>query len=188
MADTTDLKRDVFIMFKDNICAVVDFQHVNPGKGSAFVRTRLKNVLTGKVLEHTFKAGEGIDVVELDRANMQYLYKDENNYYFMDNASFEQHGISVEMIGEKGGYLKEGQEAAVLMHGATPLSIDLPKKLNFKVTEAMPAVKGDTSSGRVLKEVTLETGMKTQVPIFIEQGEMIVINTENGEYVERASK
>lgn len=188
MADTTDLKRDVFIMFKDAICAVVDFQHVNPGKGSAFVRTRLKNVQTGKVLEHTFKAGEGIDVVDLDRSNMQYLYKDADNYYFMDNSNYEQHAISAEMIGEKGGYLKEGQEATVLMHGATPLSIDLPKKLTFKVTEAMPAVKGDTSSGRVLKEVTIETGMKVNVPIFIDQGEMIVISTETGEYVERASK
>lgn len=188
MADTTDLKRDVFIMFKDGICAVVDFQHVNPGKGSAFVRTRLKNVQTGKVLEHTFKAGEGIDVVDLDRSNMQYLYKDTDNYYFMDNASYEQHAISVDMIGEKGGYLKEGQEAAVLMHGPTPLSIDLPKKLTFKVTEAMPAVKGDTSSGRVLKEVTIETGMKVNVPIFISEGEMIVVSTETGEYVERASK
>jgi len=119
---------------------------------------------------------------------MQYLYKDADNYYFMDNSSYEQHAISAAMIGEKGGYLKEGQEAAVLMHGSTPLSIDLPKKLTFKVTEAMPAVKGDTSSGRVLKEVTLETGMKTQVPIFISEGEMVVVSTEDGSYVERASK
>jgi len=117
---------------------------------------------------------------------MQYLYKDADNYYFMDNASFEQHGIPAEVLGEKGQYLKEGQEAIVLMHGQTALSIALPMKLKFKITEAMPAVKGDTSSGRVLKEVTLETGMKVKVPIFIEQGETVVINTETGDYVERA--
>lgn len=186
MADTTDLKRDAFIMFKDGICAVVDFQHVNPGKGSAFVRTRLKNVQTGKVLEHTFKAGEAIDLVELDRANMQYLYKDENSFQFMDNSSFEQHGMSLDLVGDKGLYLKEGQEVAVLLHGETPLSIDLPKKLTFKVTEAMPAEKGDSAQGRVTKEVTLETGMKLAVPVFVKEGDMVVVNTETGEYVERA--
>jgi elongation factor P len=124
----------------------------------------------------------------LDRVNMQYLYKDADNYYFMDNASYEQYGISAAVMGDKGQYLKEGQEAIVLMHGSTALSIALPMKLKFKVTEAMPAVKGDTSSGRVLKEVTLETGMKCKVPIFIDQGETIIVNTETGDYVERASE
>jgi len=188
MADTSDIKKDLFMMFNGVINSVVEFQHVSPGKGSAFVRVRLKNVQTGKVIEHTLKSGETIEVVDLDRTKMQYLYKDADNYYFMDNATFEQHGLSVDLIGDKGYYLKEGQEAAILMHGATALSIDLPKKLTFEVTEAMPAVKGDTSSGRVLKEVTIETGMKVNVPIFIEQGEKIVINTETGEYVERASE
>lgn len=187
MATTADLKKDLFIMFKDGISNVVDFQHVNPGKGSAFVRTRLKNVQTGKVIEHTYKSGEDIEVVDLERANMQYLYKDENNYQFMDNKTFEQHGIPVDVLGDKGQWLKEGQEAVVLMHGEQALSIALPMKLKFKVTEAMPAVKGDTSSGRVLKEVTIETGALVKVPIFIDQGETIVINTETGDYVERAS-
>jgi elongation factor P len=187
MADTTDIKRDVFIMFKDAICQIVDFQHVNPGKGSAFVRTRLKNVQTGKVLEHTYKAGEGIDVVDLDRTNMQFLYKDTNNFNFMDNNTYEQYAIPVDLIGDKGGYLKEGQEVQVLLHDATPLSIALPMKLTFKVVESMPAVKGDTSSGRVMKDATLDTGMVIKVPIFIEQGENVVVNTETGEYVERAS-
>lgn len=186
MADTTAIKKDVFLMFNGAICGVVDFQFVNPGKGAAFVRVRLKNVQTGKVIEHTYKSGESIDVVELDRANMQYLYKDADSYYFMDNESYEQHAIPVDVIGNKGGYLKEEQKATILMHGEQALSIDLPKKLTFEVTEAMPAVKGDTSSGRVLKEVTLETGMKAQVPIFISQGEKVVINTDTGEYVERA--
>lgn len=186
MADTTDLKKDTFIRFKDGICQVIDFQHVSPGKGSAFVRTRLKNVQTGKVLEQTFKAGEAIDPVELDRTLMQYLYKDADNYYFMDNRSFEQVGLPTALVGEKGEYLKEGQEANVLMHEGAALSIDLPKKLTFKVVEAMPAVKGDSAQGRVTKEAVVETGMKIAVPLFIDVGDLIIVNTETGEYVERA--
>ena len=186
MADTTALKKDTFIMFKDAVHVVTDAQHVNPGKGSAFVRAKLKNVQTGKVIENTFKVSESVEVVELDRATMQYLYKDADNYYFMDNASFEQQAISADLLSEKGQYLKEGQEVSVLLYQGLPLSVDLPKKLTFKVVEAMPAVKGDTASGRVTKECTLETGMKIQVPLFVQQGELVVVNTENGEYVERA--
>lgn len=186
MADTTSIKKSVFMMFKDAICVVVDFQHVNPGKGSAFVRVSLKNVQTGKVIEHTYKAGEAIETVDLERTNMQYLYKDADNFYFMDNNSFEQHAISTEMIGDKGDYLKEGQVIMVLLHDGQPLSIDLPLKITLEVTETTDAVKGDTSSGRVLKEATLETGMKVQVPLFVKQGEKVILNTETGEYVERA--
>ena len=186
MGSTTDIKRDVFIRFNGAICMITDFQHVNPGKGSAFVRTKIKNVQTGKSLEHTFKVGESVDVVDLDRSTMQYLYKDANNYNFMDNTSFEQVSIPAELLGEKGQYLKDGQEVYVLLYEGTPLSVDLPKKLTFTITEAMPAVKGDTASGRVLKEATLDTGMKVQVPLFCEQGDKIVVNTETGEYVERA--
>jgi elongation factor P len=186
--DTSDLKKDSYIMFKDGINNVVDFQHVNPGKGSAFVRTRLKNVETGKVLEHTYKSGETIEFLDLDRANMQFLYKDDSGYSFMDNKSFEQYTIPTDVIAEKGGYIKEGQEVQVLLHNGRPLSIALPMKLPFTVVEAMPAVKGDTSGGRVTKEVTLDTGLKIRVPIFIEQGEVVIVNTESGEYVERASK
>jgi elongation factor P len=186
MLDTTYIKRDVFMRFKDAICVVTDFQHVNPGKGSAFVRVRLKNVQTGKTVEHTFKAGEAVDIVELTRSNMQYLYRDADSFYFMDQA-YEQHAIPADLLGEKGQYLKEGQEVAVLLDDTTPLSIDIPKKLTFKVTESAPAVKGDTASGgRMTKEVMLENGMKVAVPLFIEQGDAVVVNTEAGEYVERA--
>lgn len=173
-------------MFKDAVHQVTDFQHVNPGKGSAFVRTRMRNVQTGKTLENTFKAGEAVEIVDLERANMQYLYADDTGFNFMDNDTYEQVSISQELIGDKGQYLTEGQEVVVLMHSGQPLSVDLPKKLAFKVTEAMPAVKGDSAQGRVTKEVTLETGMKVQVPLFIEQGDRVIVNTESGEYVERA--
>lgn len=187
MLDTTAIKKDVFIRFKEGISVVTDFQHVNPGKGSAFVRVRLKNVQTGKTIENTFKAGEAVDVVELTRSNMQYLYKDADFYYFMDQA-YEQHSISADIIGEKGAYLKEGSEVVVLLDGATPLSVDIPKKMKFKVIESAPAVKGDTASGgRMMKEVKLENGMMCQVPLFISQDDTIVVNTESGEYVERAN-
>lgn len=186
MADTSNIRKDVFMMYNGAICVVADFQHVNPGKGSAFVRTKLKNVQTGKTVEHTFKVGEKIEVVDLERTNMQYTYKDPDHYYFMDNKSFEQVSVPADLVGEKGQYLKEGLEVIVLQHESTPLSIDLPKKLTLKVTESMPGVKGDTASGRVMKEATLETGAKIAVPLFVKEGDMVVINTENGEYVERA--
>ncbi|MDD5252178.1 MAG: elongation factor P [Patescibacteria group bacterium] len=186
MADTSAIKKDAFIRFRGDICIVTDFQHVNPGKGSAFVRAKFKNIQTGKTVENTFKVGEAVEAVDLDRVTMQYLYKDADNYNFMDNSSYEQVGISADLIGDKGQYLKEGQEVSVLSFEGQPLSVDLPKKLVFKVIEAMPAVKGDTASGRVTKEATLETGLKIQVPLFVEQGDALVVNTETGEYVERA--
>lgn len=186
MADTTAIKKDVFINFKDVVHVVTDFQHVNPGKGSAFVRTKLKNVQTGKTADHTFKSGESVDVVDLDRATMQFLYKDGSGYSFMDNETYEQATIPTDLLEEQGGYLKEGTEVTVLSNEGVHLSVILPKKLTLKVVEAAPAVKGDTASGNVKKEVKLETGMTLQVPIFIKEGDEVVVNTESGEYVERA--
>jgi elongation factor P len=186
MADTTAIKKDVFIRYNGSICVVTDFQHVNPGKGSAFVRVKLKNVQTGKTLENTFKTSESIEVVEMARLNMQYLYRDEDSFYFMDSL-YEQHAIPADLLGDKGQYLKEGNEVVVLMHEITPMSVDIPKKLTFEVTEASPAVKGNTASGgNMTKEVTLENGMKIHVPLFIEQGDRVIVNTDAGEYVERA--
>jgi len=186
MADTTAIKKDVFIRWNGAICVVTDFQHVNPGKGSAFVRAKLKNVQTGKTVENTFKVSESIEVVEMNRSNMQYLYRDEDNFYFMDE-SYEQHAIPAEILGDKGQYLKEGHEVVVLLHDTQPLSVDIPKKLTFEVTEAEPAVKGNTASGgNMTKEVTLENGVKIHVPLFINQGDKVIVNTDSGDYVERA--
>ena len=186
MADTTAIKKDAFIMFKDAVHVVTDFQHVNPGKGAAFVRAKLKNVQTGKVIDNTFKVGENVETVDLVRKTMQYLYSDGSGCSFMDNESYEQVTISADILGDKGQYLTEGQEVIVLTHDSQALSVELPKKLAFKVTEAMPAEKGDSAQGRVTKEVTLETGMKLNVPLFIKEGDEIIVNTESGEYVERA--
>ncbi|MEA3249802.1 MAG: elongation factor P [Patescibacteria group bacterium] len=186
MADTSVIKKGAFIMFKGAVHLVVEFQHVNPGKGSAFIRTGLRNIQTGKVIDNTFKAGESVEAVELDRANMQYLYSDDSGFHFMDNDSFEQMDISADLIGDNGQYLTEGQGVVVMMHDGQPLTVDLPKKLKLKVVEAMPAEKGDSAQGRVTKEVTLETGMKLQVPLFLKQDDVVVVNTETGDYVERA--
>jgi elongation factor P len=186
MADTTAIKNGLYMMFKDAVHIVSEFQHVNPGKGSAFVRVKLKNIQTGKTLENTFKSGEAIEVVNLDRSNMQYLYQDSSGYNFMDNSTYEQVAIPTEAIGDMGEYLTEGLEVIVLSTNGSILSVELPKKLTFEVVEAEPAVKGDTASGNVKKEVTLETGKKLAVPLFINQGDKVVVNTESGEYVERA--
>lgn len=186
MATTADISKGIAVKHKGEICLVTEFQHVNPGKGAAFVRTRLKNVKTGKVVEETFKSGEQLDVVELDKRRMQYLYSDQAGFHFMDPASYEQVSLARDDVGDAAPYLKEGQEATILLHGDTPMTLELPKKMKFKVISAPPGVKGDTAGGRVLKEVELEGGLKVQAPLFVSEGDEIVVNTETGEYVERA--
>lgn len=186
MATSADIAKDVVLKYNGQLFIVTEFNFVNPGKGSAFYRTKLKNLESGKVMDVTFKSGETIEIAEVERRKMQYLYKDENNYYFMDPQSYEQVSIGAGLMGEKGAYLKEGGEALVVLHRDIPVTAEIPKKIAFKVIEAMPGVKGDTASGNVTKEVTLEGGLKARVPLFIKEGETIIINTDTGEYVERA--
>lgn len=186
MIDTSSIGKGVVLKFKDGLYLVTDFQHVNPGKGSAFVRTRLKNIATGKSVDQTYKAGEAIDIVDVEKRRMQYLYKDESNLYFMDKNNYEQVQIPKEMIGTQEGFVKEGQEVMIITHESTPITIELPKKITLLITDAPMVVKGDTASGNVTKEVTLETGAKIRVPMFVKAGESIVINTDTGEYAERA--
>ena len=146
----------------------------------------MKALESGKVMEVTFKSGEAVDIVEVDKRKMQFLYKDNEGFHFMDPASYEQVTISEELLGEKGVYLKDGSDALVLLHEGAPITIEVPRKVTLKVVEAPPGVKGDTASGNVTKEVTLENGIKIRAPLFIKEGEMIIVNTETGEYVERA--
>lgn len=186
METTADISKDVVISFKNDLYVVTEFQKISPGKGSAFVRTKLKNIRTGKVLENTFKDGEAIDIVEVEKKRMQYLYKDAHGYAFMDNHTYEQVTMSEEMVGEKASFLKEGLEVMIVTHEGLPLNLELPKKITFKVVEAAPGVKGDTASGNVTKEVTLENGTKIRTPLFVKEGEEVVINSETGNYVERA--
>lgn len=186
METTSAISKGVAIRFKDGIFIITNFQHVKPGKGGAFVRTKLKNVKTGSVLDHTFRAGEAIETVELERTKMQYLYQDVSGFHFMDPASYEQVRMASSEVGELAPYLQEGSDITLLLHEGKPVTIELPKKMTFTVKSAPPGVKGDTASGRVTKEAILENGLKIQVPLFVEEGDKIVMNTETGEYVERA--
>jgi elongation factor P len=186
MPSVNEISKETVLMFKGEPHVVIEFQHVNPGKGSAFVRTRLKNARTGKVFENTYKSAETVEFVDLERRNLQYTYNDGTNWYFMDQATFEEVFIPKELLGDKVNYMKEGLEITGWFYQGECLNVVLPKKIVLKVTEAFPAVKGD-SSGNISKEVTLETGYKVGAPIFIKTGDLVSINTETGEYVERAN-
>ncbi len=186
MSSPSDIKKGIVLRENNELWVVTEFQHVNPGKGAAFVRCRVKNVKTGKTLERTIKMSEPIDTVAVEYRNMQYLYHDATGYNFMDNASYEQVTMSDEDIGEQSKFMKEGMEVMVSTHEDRPLAIQLPRKMTFKVVETMPAVKGDTASGNVTKEAKTDGGFIIHVPIFINEGEDVIVNTDTGEYVERA--
>ncbi len=186
MATTADISKDIVIRYKDDLYVVTEFQKISPGKGSAFVRTKLKNIRTGKVLESTFKDGEVMDIVEVEKKKMQYLYKDAHGFAFMDNATYEQVIVSEALMEGKDDFLKEGIDVMVVTHEGVPMNVELPKKVTLKVTQADPGVRGDTASGNVTKEVTLENGTKIRAPLFIKEGDSLVINTETGAYAERA--
>jgi len=187
MASAGEIKRDSVLRYKNEIWVVSDFQHVNPGKGSAFVRAKLKNVKTGKALENTFKSNETVEFVEMDRKNLQYTYNDGSVWNFMDTDSYDEITLSKEQLGEKAGLIKEGQEVDGWFYEGECLIINMPKKVTLEVVDAPPAVKGDTSNN-VTKEVTLETGYKVKAPIFIKTGDKLILSTEDGSYVERAKE
>jgi len=182
--NTNNFEKGSFIIFREEICQIVDFQHVNPGKGSAFVRTRLKNIKNGKVLEFTFKAGEDVEGVTVNTAEMQYLYKEGSDFIFMNQETFEQIGLDENVVGEMANYMKEGESYPIMMHEGGAVGIRFPKKVVLAVTEASEAVRGDTATS-AKKTVTLETGVQVLVPMFVKQGDRIVVNTETGDYVER---
>ena len=186
MATTANITKDAVLKWRNDIYGVTDFQHVNPGKGAAFIRVKLKNLKTGKVFEETFKSGEIIELVQIEKTKMNYLYRDQSGFYFMDNKTYEQTIVPSQSLQEKSGLIKEGMEVMIILHEGSPLSVELPKKVTLKVTSAAPTVRGDTAGGNVTKEVELETGYKINVPMFIKEGDLITINTDTGKYVERA--
>jgi len=188
MASTSEIHKGVVIQQHGDLYAVVNFQHVNPGKGAAFVRTKMKNLGNGKVVENTYKTSESVDIVQVNFQTMQYLYKNGDVYSFMNMESYEQVDMDGDLIGDDAKYLKEGLNVVVGIYQDNPVSIQIPKKVNYTVVEAPPAVKGDTASGNVTKEVTLDNGLMVKVPIFIKAGEDILVNTETGEYSERVSQ
>lgn len=185
MATTADFRNGLCIEFNNDLYTIVDFQHVKPGKGGAFVRTKLKNLKTGKVLPNTFNAGVKINIARVERRPHQYLYKDDTGYHFMHSETFEQVMIPEEMINAP-EFLKEGQEAEITYHAdtETPLSCELPPFVDLEITYSEPGVKGDTATN-TLKPATLETGAVVNVPLFIETGEKIRVDTRTKSYSER---
>lgn len=182
---TADFKKGMFIEFKNEPHQIVEFQHVNPGKGSAFVRTRLKSLKTGRVQEFTYKSGEDVVEVPVETHEMQYLYPEGDGYVFMENQTYEQYTVSAALLGTFVNFLKQNDIYQVLIHGEEAIGIRLPKKVRLLVTEAEEGAKGDTIGG-AQKTAIVETGAKVQVPIFIKAGETIAIDPETGTYIERA--
>jgi elongation factor P len=174
----------MILNFNGEFWTIVEFQHVKPGKGGAFVRTKIKNLLTGQVKDNTFRAGEKVVEVRVVRRSYQYLYESGGMYYMMDKESYDQIPIAESMIDDKKGYLKENIDIEILMHGEDPLLIELPNFVELKVKETEPGFRGDTAQG-ASKPATMETGLVVQVPLFVEQGETLKIDTRSGKYVER---
>ena len=185
MATTNDLKNGMTLNLDGQLWGVVDFQHVKPGKGGAFVRMKLKNVLTGKVIDRTFNAGVKVDVANVDRREMQYLYREGDDYVFMDVQDYEQPRIPAATVGDAANYLLEEQTATVAFNEGVPLYVDLPASVELTVSQTDPGVQGDRSTGGT-KPATLETGAQVQVPLFITTGEKVKVDTRTGDYIGRA--
>ena len=185
MATTNDLKNGMTLNIDGQLWTVVDFQHVKPGKGGAFVRTKLKNVLTGKVVERTFNAGVKVEVSSVDRREMQYLYREGDDFVFMDVQDYDQPRIQAATVGDAADYLLEEQTVVVAFNEGEPLYVELPASVELTVSQTDPGVQGDRSTGGT-KPATLETGAQVQVPLFITTGEKVRVDTRTGDYLSRA--
>ena len=186
MATTNDLKNGMTLDIDGQLWTVVEFQHVKPGKGPAFVRTKLKQVLTGKVVDKTFNAGVKIEVAILEKREMNFLYKEGEDFVFMDNKTFDQMNISAATGGDSALYMLVNTEAIVAIHENNPLYIELPASVVLTVTYTEPGLQGDRSSGGT-KPATVETGIQIQVPLFIKQDEKVLVDTRDGSYLGRAN-
>jgi len=185
MANTSDFKNGLCLVMNNDIFTIVDFQHVKPGKGAAFVRTKLKGLTSGKTLDKTFNAGEKVETARVEKRPHQFLYKDDMGYHFMDTNTFEQIPIEEKLI-QRPDLLKDGQLVDILVHDETetPLSVELPPFVELMITYTEPGIKGDTATN-ALKPATLETGATVMVPLFVEQDIMIKVDTRDGSYSER---
>ena len=186
VATTSDLKNGMCLDIEGSLWTVIEFQHVKPGKGPAFVRTKLRQVLTGKVVERTLNAGVKIEIAILEKREMQFLYKEGEDFVFMDNKTYDQMNISAATVGDAANYMLENTEAIVAIHENNPLYIELPASVQLTVTYTEPGLQGDRSSGGT-KPATVETGIQVQVPLFIKQDEQIMVDTRDGSYQGRAN-
>ena len=186
MASTSDIKNGMCIKYNNDLYTIIQFQHVKPGKGPAFIRTKLKNIRTGKVIDNTFNSGAKLDEQRIERRQYQFLYKDDMGYNFMNLENYEQMPIQKEIINAP-DLMKEGQEVDIVYHAdtETPLSCELPPFVELEVTYTEPGIKGDTASTSSLKPATLETGAKINVPLFISTGEKLKVDTRDHSYSER---
>ncbi len=186
MATTADFRNGLVIEHNGDLYSIIEFQHVKPGKGPAFVRTKLRNLKTGKVLPNTFTAGVKINEQRVERRTYQYLYREGSDMHFMNNETFEQTFLSEEIIGAPAAFLKEGQNVEILVHSETetPLTVDLPPYVVLEITYTEPGEKGNTATN-AMKDATVETGANVRVPLFINTGEFIKVDTRTGEYSER---
>lgn len=183
---TAQFRKGLKIEIAGEPLTIVDFQHVKPGKGGAFVRTKMKSLISGNTLEKTFRSGEKVDVPNLEEKNMSFLYQDESGYWFMDSKTYEQMNLKESNISEAIGYLKENIEVGILFHNDKAIGIDLPMFLELAVAETDPGVRGNTASGGS-KPAKLETGKTIQVPLFINEGDIVKVDTRTDEYIERVS-
>lgn len=184
MYSTTDFRKGLKIEVEGTPYEIVEFQHFKPGKGGAMVRTKLRNILNGRIQDITFRAGEKVEKPDLETRDMQFLYRENKDLVFMDLTTYEQLNLDSESTGGKEGFLKDGQECKVLLYQGKPLDIDIPLSLILKVVETEPGAKGDTVSN-VTKAAKLETGLIIQVPLFINEGDMVKIDTRSKEYLGR---
>jgi len=186
MATTNDLKNGIVLNLDGQLWAVTEFQHVKPGKGGAFVRTTLKNVLSGKVVDRTFNAGTKVDTATVDKRAMTYLYREGDEFVFMDSDTYDQVSVPAATVGSAAGYMLENTTAVVALHEGTPLYVELPASVELLVQHTDPGLQGDRSTGGT-KPATLETGATVQVPLFLTTGEKIKVDTRDGRYLGRVS-
>jgi elongation factor P len=185
MLSISEIKTGKNIIYNNEPFVVLTHEHSKTGRAGAVLRTKLRNLLTGAILDKTFQGADKISEAEISKSKAQYLYRENDNFYFMDNENYDQFFLPYNVIGDFNLYLKEGTEVGVLNYNTTPINIELPAKVTLEVTEAPPGIKGDTVSGGN-KQVTLETGLKISTPLFINIGDKLIINTERGTYVSRA--
>ena len=186
MATSNDLKNGLVLNIDGQLWTVIEFQHVKPGKGPAFVRTKLKNVLSGKVVDKTFNAGVKVETANVDKRDMTYLYNDGEGFVFMDKDNYDQVTLTAEIVGDAVNYMLENQDAVVAMYEGNPIYVELPASVVLEVTYTEPGLQGDRSSGGT-KPATVETGLQIQVPLFLEQGTKVKIDTRTGDYLGRVN-
>ncbi|HCJ54175.1 elongation factor P [Glutamicibacter arilaitensis] len=186
MADTTDIKNGQVIKIDGQLWTIIDFQHVKPGKGGAFVRTKMRNVMSGKVLDKTYNAGTKIELATVDRRDYQYLYQDGEDYVFMNLEDYDQLTVSGTTVGDAAGFLLENQELTIAMYDGSPLYLELPASVILEITYTEPGLQGDRSSAGT-KPATLETGKEIQVPLFVEQNTKVKVDTRTGDYLGRVN-